>query len=335
MKMPDIAVVGTGIMGSGIALACARGGCTVKLWDIQQKAMAQALSNISSALDTLVASNVLTKDDASSSLARISQERQMSQAVKIADIVFEAVPERIQLKKQVFKKLDAMCDEHAILASNTSTFKIRAIASATKNPGRVIGTHWMNPPYLLPLVEVIPSAKTSPAITNMVRNFLISIEKRPVLCGDTPGFLVNRMHSALLVEVISMVEQGVASMEDIDTAWTQHLGPRYCVVGPIGLLDSFGLDTEYSQYAYLQETLKDNKFKPPKLLRAKVRKKELGLKTGKGFYDYSGKNIQSVIRERDEQLTELLRFLQILDNGRKFYRQKKDSDALAQDHVSD
>ena len=188
------------------------------------------------------------------------------------EIVFEAVPERIQLKRQIFKKLDTMALKTQILASNTSTFKIAVLASATKRPSRVIGTHWMNPPYLLPLVEVIPSSRTSPETTEIIRNFLTRIGKHPILCKDTPGFIVNRMHSALLVEVISMVEQGVATMEDIDTAWTQHLGPRYCVVGPFELLDSFGLDTEHSQYSYLQKTVKDSKFKPPRLLKTKVRK---------------------------------------------------------------
>jgi len=298
-------------MGSGIALACAKGGHTVKLWDIQKEAINQALSTLSSALDTLIASNILTKEEASSCLEHIRPEEQVSQAVRNAEIIFEAVPERIQLKREVFKKLDAMCGNQTILASNTSTFKISALASATKNPSRVIGTHWMNPPYLVPLVEVIPNAKTSRETSDMVRSFLASIGKCVVMCKDTPGFLVNRMHSALLVEVISMMEQGIASMEDIDTAWKQHLGPRYCTVGPFELLDSFGLDTEHSQYAYLQKTLRDNKFEPPKLLQTKVRRKELGLKTGKGFYDYSEKDIKSMTSERDKRLIQLLRFLGI------------------------
>ena len=154
----------------------------------------------------------------------------------------------------------------------------------------MIGTHWMNPAYLLPLVEVIPSARTSSDTRDSVRDFLVSIGKHPIICKDTPGFLVNRMHSALLVEAISIVQQGIATMEDVDMAWTQHLGPRYCVVGPFQLMDSFGLDTEHSQYSYLQKTTKDNKFRPPSLLKTKVRKHQLGLKTGKGFYDYSGKD---------------------------------------------
>ena len=311
MSLNKIAVIGVGIMGSGIALACAKGGCPVSVWDVEEEAAKRGLANIRSVLDTLVESKILTEEESESVLRRITLTPDMGQAVKDAHIVFEVVPENIALKKQVLKKLDVACRNDAILASNTSTFKIRVLASSTKRPDRVIGTHWMNPAYLLPLVEVTASEKTSIDTRNYVTDFLVSIGKRPVICKDTPGFLVNRMHSALLVEAISIVEQGIATMEDVDMAWTRHLGPRYCVVGPFQLMDSFGLDTESSQYGYLEKTTKESKFKPPALLRTKVRKHELGLKTGKGFYDYSGKDINLIVKERDKRFIELLRFLHI------------------------
>ena len=312
MDAHRIAVIGVGQMGSGIALACAKGDVEVSVWDIEEDVTKQALSRITSTLDTLVESGILSKEDANSRLRRIAPVQQIDQAAENAEIVFEAIPERIQLKKQVFKKLDTICQNDAILASNTSTFKIAAIASATRKPTRVIGTHWMNPPYFLPLVEVIPSTRTSRETTGVITKFLTSIGKRPVLCKDTPGFIVNRMHSALLVEAISMAEQGIATMKDIDMAWTQHLGPRYCVGGPFEQMDWYGLDTEHSQYSYLQKTVKDNKFKPPRLLTSKVRNRELGIKTAKGFYDYSEKNIESLIKERDKRFIQVLRFLGIL-----------------------
>ena len=311
MRIGKVGVVGVGIMGSGIALACAKGGHDVNIWDIQEGATKKALANIRSAFDTLVETNIVTKENADSSLERITPTEQMAQAVGDTQLVFEVVPERIDLKKQVLKKLDAACQDQTILASNTSTFEIGVLASATKRPDKVIGTHWMNPPYLLPLVEVIPSARTSSDTRDSVRDFLSSVGKHPILCKDSPGFLVNRMHSALLVEAISIVEKGIATMEDVDMAWTQHLGPRYCVVGPFQLMDSFGLDTEHSQYSYLQKTVKDNKFKPPRLLKTKIRNGQLGLKTGKGFYDYSGRDTQSIIKERDKRFIQLLRFLGI------------------------
>jgi 3-hydroxybutyryl-CoA dehydrogenase len=311
MSIDKIAVIGVGIMGTGIALACAKGERDVSIWDVQEEAAKKGLMNIRSALDTLVGSNIVDEQKSESVLNRITLTQEMSQAVEDAQIVFEVVPEQIDLKKRVLRKLDVACRDNTIVASNTSTFKIAVLASATRRPDRVIGTHWMNPAYLLPLVEVIPSAKTSTETTDYVTNFLTSIEKRPIICKDTPGFLVNRMHSALLVEAISIVQQGIATMEDVDMAWTQHLGPRYCVVGPFQLMDSFGLDTEHSQYSYLQKTTKENKFKPPTLLKSKVRKHELGLKTGKGFYDYSGKDTNSIVKERDKRFIELLRFLGI------------------------
>lgn len=304
-------MIGVGIMGSGIALACAKGGYEVSVWDIDKGAVGKSMSNVRSALNTLVDAGTVSRGDADLTLSRIASTEQMGRAVRDAQLVFEAVPERIDLKKSVFKKLDSLCQTNTVLASNTSTFKISALASATKRSDRVIGTHWMNPPYLLPLVEVIPSARTSPATENNVKQFLSSIGKRPVTCKDTPGFIVNRIHSALLVEAISLVEKGIATMQDVDMVWTQHLGPRYCVIGPFQLLDSFGLDTEYSQYSYLQRTLKDNKFKPPSLLKTKVRKRELGLKTGRGFFDYAGRDVQSIVTERDRRFIELLRFLKI------------------------
>jgi len=306
-----IAVIGVGIMGSGIALTCAKGGREVSIWDIDQSVIKKATANIRSALDTLVDTNTVSKEDADLTFQRITPTDQMDQAVRDAQIVFEVVPEKIELKRRVFKKLDILCGKDTILASNTSTFRITVLASATKRRDRVIGTHWMNPPYILPLVEVIPSAKTSTTTTSTVKGFLESIGKRPVMCKDTPGFIVNRIHSALLVEAASIVEKGIASMEDVDMVWTQHLGPRYCVVGPLQLMDAFGLDTEHSQYSYLQKMTKEDKFKPPKLLSTKVRKKELGLKTGKGFYDYTGQDIQSLIKERDKKFVDLLRYLGI------------------------
>jgi len=306
-----IAVIGVGIMGSGIALTCAKGGREVSIWDIDQSVIKKAPANIRSALDTLVDTNTVSKEDADLTFQRITPTDQMDQAVRDAQIVFEVVPEKIELKRRVFKKLDILCGKDTILASNTSTFRITVLASATKRRDRVIGTHWMNPPYILPLVEVIPSAKTSTTTTSTVKGFLESIGKRPVMCKDTPGFIVNRIHSALLVEAASIVEKGIASMEDVDMVWTQHLGPRYCVVGPLQLMDAFGLDTEHSQYSYLQKMTKEDKFKPPKLLSTKVRKKELGLKTGKGFYDYTGQDIQSLIKERDKKFVDLLRYLGI------------------------
>jgi len=305
MKIKNVAVIGAGIMGSGIALSCALSGYAVSIRDINEEVIKQAFHKLNS-----IAKNLCEKE-AELVLRRIKGTVDIIEAVKDADLIIEAVPEKIDLKKRVLKELDRICAAHTVFASNTSTFRITEMARATKRPEKIIGTHWMNPPYLLPLVEVIRGAKTSDETVNTVKLFLTSLGKKPVLCKDTPGFIVNRMQSALLVEAISLVEQGIATMEDVDMVWTRHLGLRYCLMGPFEAMDLFGLDTELSQYSYLYKMLKDAKFRPPKLLRKKVKNGELGLKTGKGFYDYSRQNIESMTKQRDRRLIELMRLLRV------------------------
>jgi len=305
MKVGKVAVIGAGIMGSGIALSCAFGGYRVSVRDVSEEVIEQAFRKMNSAAKTLA------EKKAKLSLKRVKGTVDMAEAVRDADLVIEAVPEKIDLKKRVLKELDELCSPRTVFASNTSTFQITEMAKATKRPEKMIGTHWMNPPYLLPLVEVVRGAKTSDETVNTVKLFLTSLGKKPILCKDTPGFIVNRMQSALLVEAISLAEQGIATMEDIDMTWTQHLGLRYCHIGPFEAMDLFGLDTELSQYSYLYEMLGETKFQPPDLLKRKVKNGELGLKTGKGFYDYTGKNIESITKQRDRRFIKLMRLLRM------------------------
>ena len=299
-------------MGSGIALSCARAGRDVRIVDIDPRVTEQGLTRIASSAKSLVQVGLMTGKDSKLSLKRIHATQEMAEVTEGADLVIEAAPEKVDVKKRVFGELDRLCPAHTVLASNTSSFRISEIAEATQRPEKVIGTHWMNPPYLLPLVEVVPSNRTSDETVGTTMEFLVSLGKRPVVCKDTPGFLVNRMQTALLVEAASIVEKGVASIEDIDMVWKYHLGPRYCYVGPLELMDMFGLDTEFSQYSYIYENLGDPKFRPPDLLKQMVERNELGVKTGKGFYDYTNKNVELMTRERDRRFTKLLRFLNIL-----------------------
>jgi len=317
LRVKNVGVIGMGIMGSGIALSCARAGYNVCAMDVSASATQQGLSRIASSAKSLVEAGIMTSKESKLSLKRVRTTQDMAQAAEEADLIIEAAPEKVDVKRQVFGELDRLCAAHTILASNTSSIRIGEIAAATKRPEKVIGTHWMNPPYLLPLVEIIPSAHTTDETVRTVREFLVSVGKRPIVCKDTPGFLVNRMQTALLVEAASIVEKGVASIEDVDMVWKYHLGPRYCYVGPLELMDMFGLETEFSQYSYIYETLADSKFRPPDLLKQMVERNELGVKTGKGFYDYTKKDIESVARERDKRFTKLLRFLKILRKTRR------------------
>ncbi len=309
MNVEKVVVIGAGIMGSGIALSCALGGYRVCFRDVSEEIVEQAFRKMKLVSQTLVEEKMLSEKKRDFSMKLVKGAIDMAEAVRDADLVIEAVPEKLSLKKRVFKELDKLCLPHTIFASNTSTFRITEMARETKRPEKIIGTHWMNPPYLLPLVEVVRGAETSDETVNTVKHFLISLGKKPILCMDTPGFIVNRMQSALLVEAISLVEQGVATMEDIDMVWTQHLGLRYCLIGPFEAMDLFGLDTELSQYSYLYKMLRDTKFRPPKLLKKKVKNGDLGLKTGRGFYDYSQKDIESITKNRDKQLIKLMHLL--------------------------
>lgn len=303
------AVIGAGTMGHGIALVCALNGYQTYLMDVDETTIRNSLNRIGNSLKNLVSLGIIDAEKADSTLTRIKGTTELAKAVEGADFVIEAVPEKMELKKQVFKELDDLCPERAILASNTSTLRISEIAEATKRPDKVIGTHWMNPPYIFPLVEVIRGDKTSRDTLNVVIAILKKMEKEPVVCKDVPGFIVNRMQHVMLVEALNLLEEGVASIEDIDRVWTRHLGIRYSLMGPIEVLDSFGLDVALDCQSCLYEELKDPKFRPPKILERKVRAGELGLKSGIGFRSYRETSIEDIVRERDERIIYLLRKL--------------------------
>jgi 3-hydroxybutyryl-CoA dehydrogenase len=230
----------------------------------------------------------------------------LAEAVKDADFVIEAVTEDLNLKKNLFKELDALCPKHTILATNTSSFSITEIASATTRQDKVVGTHWWNPPYLMPLVEIVQGKRTSDETVSTTKDFIAKLGKVPVICKDSPGFLGVRLQAALVIEAVSMLEEGLATAEDIDTAVKMTLGLRLPILGPLETVDLGGMDTFLYAYDYLYKTLGE-KFKPPNLLKRKVELGELGIKTGKGFYDYKGKDIKSIIKRRDEWLIEQLK----------------------------
>jgi 3-hydroxybutyryl-CoA dehydrogenase len=308
----NITVFGGGIMGSGISLALALSGQNVIIRDLNETLINNALKNIQNNLKTLNAMKIVPRNKIKATLDRIKGVINLEQAVAEADFIIEAIPEKIELKKELFEQLDKICPENTIFATNTSSFSIAELSRSVKRKDKFIGTHWMNPPYILPLVEVIPAEKTSPETKEKIITLLKHAGKTPIICKDTPGFLVNRLHTALLVEAVSMLEKGLASAEDIDQIWTKHLGLRYPIMGPLQQMDMFGLDTELSQYSYLYEKLREDKFKPPELLIKKVGAGELGLKTKKGFYDYRETNIVNLIKQRDKQLIKLMRILKLL-----------------------
>jgi 3-hydroxybutyryl-CoA dehydrogenase len=301
-----VAVVGAGIMGHGIAQVCAQAGYKTSIVRRRPELLQQALDEIKSNLQVLVEKDVITRKEVDKALSGIRCETSLAEAVRDADFVIEAVTEDLNLKKNLFKELDALCPKHTILATNTSSFSITEIASATTRQDKVVGTHWWNPPYLMPLVEIVQGKRTSDETVSTTKDFIAKLGKVPVICKDSPGFLGVRLQAALVIEAVSMLEEGLATAEDIDTAVKMTLGLRLPILGPLETVDLGGMDTFLYAYDYLYKMLGE-KFKPPNLLKRKVELGELGIKTGKGFYDYKGKDIKSIIKRRDEWLIEQLK----------------------------
>jgi len=299
----NIAVIGTGIMGHGIAQVCAQAGYKTSITRRRVELLQESIGKIKSNLQMLVEKEFITKDEADNAVSKIQGRKNIAEAVSDADFVIESVVEDMNVKKSVFREFDKSSPKHAILTTNTSSFSITEIASATERQDKVAGMHWWNPPYLMPLVEIVRGEKTSDETTNVIRDLVTKLGKVPATCKDSPGFIGVRLQSALVNDAISILEEGLASAEDIDTAVKMTLGFRTPILGPLETVDLGGMDTFFNAYDYLYKKLGE-KYKPPDLLRNKAKAGELGIKTGKGFYDYTGKSIESIIKNRDEWLIE-------------------------------
>ncbi|AGT31799.1 3-hydroxybutyryl-CoA dehydrogenase [Geobacillus genomosp. 3] len=278
-----IGVVGAGTMGSGIANLAALSGFSVMLVDLDEQALPKARSRMEAFMDKSVAKGKMTAEQKHEALERVRTSTNLHD-MKQADIVIEAVIENMKVKKEVFSQLDNIAPEHAILATNTSSMSITEIASATNRPSQVVGMHFFNPPQLMKLVEVVRGYKTSDETVERTKELARKLNKEPVeVKKDSPGFIVNRIMIPQFIEAIRLVEEGVASMEDIDKAVT--LGLNY-PMGPFTLQDFAGVDIGLHVMDYFYQEFKDDRFAAPLLLRQLVRAGRLGRKTGAGFYDY-------------------------------------------------
>ena len=293
-------------MGHGITIACALGGYDVSMADTTEEILDRALKRINADFTGLVRNGLVTEEEAEHTLARIRTTTSIADAVGGSRLVTEAITEQISSKKELFKNLDQLCPEDVVLASNTSTLRITEIASAVSRKSRVVGTHWWNPPYLMPLVEITKGAETSEATVNKARQFLLDLGKAPVVCKDHPGLIGVRLHAALNTEAIRILQEGLASTEDIDTTVRMCLGLRWGIVGPLEVLDLGGLDVFHDAYEHLSAELGE-RFRPPALFKEKVAKGELGVKTKKGFYQYTPESIESLLKRRDEFLVKRLK----------------------------
>jgi len=282
-----IAVMGAGLMGHGIALEFAAHGYEVGLYDLTDEILARGLENARANLQTLANAGVITAQQAAEAPARLHPSTRLEEAAAGADVVVEAVAEKLEIKHDVFRRLDACCSAQTILASNSSTLMPSKLAPAVRHPERLLVAHYWNPPYLIPLVEVLGSPQTSPAVVETMRELLLNIGKTPVVMKkEALGFIGNRIQFALWREACHIVEEGIATPEDVDAVVRSSFGRRLAVAGPFEVFEVGGLDVIYNATSYVFPDL-DNSTKPSRLVQEHVEKGELGLKTGKGFYTWT------------------------------------------------
>ena len=272
-------------MGSGIAQLCAMADVRVNLVDRESAFVDRGVANIKTSLARFVKSGKVTEPQSSAALQRIQSMISLPKAVEGADFIIEAVPEDFQLKQEIFRSIDEAAGDDAIFATNTSQLSITAIASAVKNPERVIGMHFFNPAVMMRLVEVVCGLRTSTATLEQVLAFVSKLGKEAAVCKrDTVGFITARAAAALRLECIRIYEEGIASIEDIDRA--MRLGFNH-PMGPFELTDFNGLDIALANSLSLKDSYGE-RFNPPQSLTSRVRAGMLGRKTGKGWYDYAG-----------------------------------------------
>jgi 3-hydroxybutyryl-CoA dehydrogenase len=280
-----VAVLGAGTMGHGIAHVAAAAGCEVRLRDVEQGFVDRGLAAIRGNLDKGVEKGKVTAAARDAALARLRGTTDLAAAVAGADLVIEAIPERLDLKVATFREVERHAPAGAVLASNTSSLPVTAIADAVADPGRVLGMHFFNPPHIMELVELVVPAATRAATVAVAQAFCQAAGKTTIRVKDSPGFASSRLGLVLGLEAMRMLEQGVASAEDIDTAMT--LGYRH-PMGPLRLTDLVGLDVRLSIADHLHRTLGHEAFRPPEILRRLVAEGKLGKKTGRGFYEWTG-----------------------------------------------
>ena len=309
MNIKNITVLGSGVMGHGIAQVSATAGYNIVLRDIKQEFLDKAMEKIRWSLDKLVTKEKISKEEGDAIYSRITPVVDLNDAVKDAELVIEVVPEIMDLKKQVYAELDKVAKPEVIFASNTSTLPITEIANTTSRPDKFIGIHFFNPPQLMKLVEIIPGEKTSQDVTEITQEFVKSVNKQAVLCRkDVPGFIINRLFIPMVHEACYMQDRTGASLEEIDSAVKFKLG---FPMGIFELADFTGMDVIHK--ATVEMHLRDKKvINPHKTIEKMFDEKKLGQKSGEGYYKYSDDKYERV--ELSEELAQKCNPIQLVAN---------------------
>lgn len=276
-------VIGAGTMGHGIAQVAAAAGLEVTLNDVDREQVERGLAAVRANLEKGIEKGKLTAEQRDQTLSRLEGATELTTVAGEADLVVEAVPESLELKQKILRALDEACPGHTILATNTSSLSIARIASVTNRPAQVVGMHFFNPVHLMALLEIVRAEETSDETVESAVALARKMGKEPIVVADRPGFASSRLGLVLGLEAMRMVEQGVASPEDIDKAMT--LGYRH-PMGPLRLTDLVGLDVRLAIAEYLHRELTSEAFRPPEILRRLVGEGRLGKKSGRGFYEW-------------------------------------------------
>jgi 3-hydroxybutyryl-CoA dehydrogenase len=311
-----VACLGAGRMGRGIAVAFAYAGHAVTMIDVKARSAdqfatleAEALGEVRKTLASLARFGLLSDGDADAVIARVTvaPAQNMAAALASAGIVFEGVPEVVDLKREVLSAASKSVGPEVIIASTTSTILVDDISGSVERPERFLNVHWLNPAYLIPLVEISPGAGTDPAVIAKVKTLLEGIGKVPVVCAATPGFIVPRIQALAMNEAARMVEEGVASAEDIDKAIRYGFGFRYAVLGLLEFIDWGGGDILFYASRYLEGALGSDRYRAPEVISRNMREGRIGMRTGAGFLDYSGLDVDAYREQRLAAMVELLR----------------------------
>jgi len=315
--LSTIACLGAGRMGRGIAVAFAYAGHPVSMIDIKAgrsaeqfaKLEAEALDEINKTLNTLARIGMLKETEGSVVMSRISVVPASARikALASAGMVFEGVPEIVELKREVLGEASKAVSPDTILASTTSTILVDDLSGSIERPERFLNVHWLNPAYLIPLVEISPGKATDPDIVARVKALLEGIGKVPVVCAATPGFIVPRIQALAMNEAARMVEEGVASAEEIDKAIRYGFGFRYAVLGLLEFIDWGGGDILYYASRYLEGALGSERYRAPDVISNNMRDGRIGLRTGAGFLDYSGLDVDAYREKRLADMVDMLR----------------------------